>query len=136
MVQIISNKYKINKSLLKDLLQKVQKELGLKGKVVIKLGEKDESQTLNKDYRKKDYPTDVLTFPMMEKLPGGFYAGDIHICYPIALSQAEEASHTIDQELFILMTHGLIHLAGYDHEEDSGEMLSLQEKLIKQYLPD
>jgi len=108
----------------------VLKQLKLTGIVTVKIGGEEESRELNNTYRKKDYPTDVLSFPLNEKLPGGFYIGDIFICYAIAERQAEENEVSIEEELLTLMIHGILHLAGYDHEEDDGEMLELQDKLL------
>lgn len=131
MIEIVDDEYKVDKAFYLDKLQEVVKELKISGEIVIKLGGKEESQALNAQYRKKDYPTDVLSFPMEEELPDGFYLGDIFICYPIAREQAQEGGITIEQELLTLMLHGIIHLAGFDHETDSGEMLKLQEQLLE-----
>ena len=71
-----------------------------------------ELQELNRKFRGKDYPTDVLSFP----------PEDIAISYDRAAAQAAELGHTVEVELRILMLHGLLHLAGMDHETDAGEM--------------
>ena len=128
--------FKVKAKFYRDRLKAVAKELNLnpKGTIVIKLGNREESQRLNRQYLKKDYPTDVLSFPFNEALPDGFYVGDIFICYPIAQQQALENNITTEAELFRLMVHGLLHLYGYDHETDSGQMLSLQEQLVETYL--
>lgn len=135
MVEIITNTFKIQRKFFQPLLRKIQSELKLKGKMVIKLGDETESHQLNLEFLKRDYPTDVISFPMQEKLPGGFYIGDIHICYPVAQKQAQENQIPVEKELFILMVHGILHLANYDHETDSGEMLALQDRLVSQYFP-
>jgi probable rRNA maturation factor len=70
---------------------------------------------LNRDFRKKDTATDVLSFPAQ----GG---GDIAISFDQAQAQATELGHSIEDELRILMLHGLLHLRGLDHEVDQGEM--------------
>jgi probable rRNA maturation factor len=72
----------------------------------------------------------VLSFPVGEKLPGGFYAGDILICWTLAEKQARENNHSMQKELLLLMIHGLLHLHGHDHEKDKGEMLALQQQLF------
>ena len=74
-------------------------------------------RSLNLRFRNKDAATDVLTFP-----PANGGAGEIAISYDRAAEQAAGLGHTIDQELRILMLHGLLHLAGMDHETDGGEM--------------
>jgi len=71
---------------------------------------------LNREFRAQDYPTDVLSFPNEE---GG---GEIAISLDAAQRQAAGLGHDLEQELRILMVHGLLHLAGMDHETDSGEM--------------
>jgi probable rRNA maturation factor len=76
-----------------------------------------ELQRLNHQFRKKDYAADVLSFP--SDRPG---LGDIAISLQRARAQAREWGHTTEDELQILMLHGVLHLIGMDHETDSGEM--------------
>ena len=78
-----------------------------------------EMRRLNRDFLKKDYPTDVLSFPSRQTL--GFL-GDIAISFPHALRQAAEYGHNAGQEIEILMLHGVLHLLGMDHEKDRGRM--------------
>jgi probable rRNA maturation factor len=82
---------------------------------------------LNRDFRGKDKPTDVLSFPSAAK----GLAGDIAISAQIASKQAKSLGHTLSTELKVLILHGMIHLAGHDHESDSGEMAALEAKLQK-----
>ncbi len=79
----------------------------------------DELQRLNRDFRKRDYPTDVLSFPSGE--PAG-PLGDIAISADRAAGQARELGHSLDEEIRILMLHGVLHLLGMDHENDTGRM--------------
>jgi probable rRNA maturation factor len=132
MLTIVDEHYEIDQSNFIEKLQPIIAELKLEGTITIKLGDNEESQHLNATYRQKDYPTDVLSFPLNEDLPDGFYLGDIFICYPVAEKQAAESNISIQEELFTLMVHGILHLAGYDHETDEGEMLRLQEKWTAQ----
>ncbi|MCK5057881.1 MAG: rRNA maturation RNase YbeY [Candidatus Aminicenantes bacterium] len=125
---------KIDNAFYLSKLEKITKELGVNGDFVIKLGGKEEARELNNKYLKRDYPTDVLSFPFNEELPGGFYLGDIFICLPIAEEQAEENKITVQEEMLRLMIHGILHLTGRDHETDKGEMNRLQERLVKLYL--
>jgi len=77
-----------------------------------------EVQELNRRHRRKDKPTDVLSFPSdRPELPG-----NIAISAEIAAANAVERGHSVETELKILILHGLLHLAGYDHENDRGEM--------------
>src|SRR5580658_3977106 len=87
---------------------------------------------LNREFRGQDYPTDVLSFPSQKhSLPdgrGSVACGEIAISYDAARRQSAEFGHSIDQEIQILMLHGLLHLLGMDHETDRGRMLSVERK--------
>ena len=88
---------------------------------------------LNKEYRQKDKPTDVLSFPMDDEV----LLGDIVISMDTAKKQAEEREINIDREAAFLFIHGLLHLLGYDHEtsaEDEKEMFALQEEILKKLI--
>lgn len=78
-------------------------------------------QELNKEYRQKDTPTDVLSFPL-ESVSPHEPAGSIVISLEYAKKIADELGHTLDEEVSLLLIHGLLHLQGYDHEIDNGEM--------------
>jgi probable rRNA maturation factor len=77
----------------------------------------------NRQFRGKDYPTDVLSFPCAEGL-----LGDIAISLGRARAQAREHGHTPEQEVRILMLHGLLHLLGMDHESDGGRMARAEKR--------
>jgi probable rRNA maturation factor len=136
MIELIHDDFKIDRQFYQDKLEAIVKELNInpEGTIVIKLGDREESKNLNLQYLEKDYPTDVLSFPFNEELPDGFYIGDIFICYPIAGIQAKENNVSLQEELFRLMVHGILHLQGYDHEKDTGQMETLQEQLIDKYI--
>ena len=99
---------------------------------------------LNRNYRGADRATDVLSFPTTETGSPGAEAfdfdnasehlGDIVISTDTALRQSEEAGHSFQQEIDELVIHGVLHLCGYDHEADSGEMnrleLTVRERLL------
>ncbi|MDP6142184.1 MAG: rRNA maturation RNase YbeY [Dehalococcoidales bacterium] len=86
------------------------------------------SRQLNKTYLGKDRPTDVLSFPMLDKgstanqlsfaIPpdGIVHLGEVIISYPQAVKQAEEHCHSVKKEIAILIIHGVLHLLGYDHD--------------------
>ena len=80
---------------------------------------------LNRRYRKKDRPTDVLSFPSGER----GYLGDVVIAAGVARRQAKAAGHSLQTELRVLALHGLLHLLGYDHERDEGRMSRLERRL-------
>jgi probable rRNA maturation factor len=96
----------------------------------------DEIRRLNREYRGKDAPTDVLSFPLDEQTPEGVrYLGDIAVALPMAGRQAAGLGHSLRREVLILVAHGIIHLAGYDHESDSGEMERLERRAGEAILP-
>ncbi len=87
---------------------------------------------LNKQYRNKDSITDVLSFEDGEILPDGkVFLGSIIIAYERAKQQAKEIGNSFEEELRFLFMHGILHILGYDHETDNGEMFALQKKLKK-----
>jgi len=115
------------------LLGKIAGRIGLKGNATIRLAGAAEVRGLNRKYRSVDHATDVLSFPLGEKLPGGLYAGDVLICVPVAKKQALQNAQSPEKELLLLMIHGLLHLHGHDHERDKGEMLALQARLFAEF---
>ncbi len=82
-------------------------------------------RALNRHYRKKDRSTDVLAFP---GAAGGFL-GDIVISVPYAARQAKRLGEPLSREIDRLLLHGFLHLLGYDHETDEGEMDTLEAEL-------
>ena len=87
--------------------------------------------SLNQEFRNKDSPTDVLSFPHESDdfEPNTNYLGDIVISAEQAQKQATENNHSIELEIKQLILHGILHLCGYDHETDKGEMNELELKL-------
>jgi probable rRNA maturation factor len=101
-------------------------------------------RVINRDYRGKDQPTDVISFALEEKGEGEIeiigadvppLLGDIIISIPKAKEQAEEYGHSFMRELGFLAVHGFLHLLGYDHqtEEDEKTMFSKQEEILKHF---
>jgi len=80
---------------------------------------------LNRQYRRKDGATDVLSFPSDER----GCLGDVVIAAGMARRQAREAGHSLQTEFRVLALHGLLHLLGYDHERDDGRMARLERRL-------
>jgi len=98
---------------------------------------------LNRTYRGKDHATDVLSFPASDAQDEPFinqsaasadYLGDIVIAIDTARRQADEAGHTLTREVSELVIHGTLHLCGYDHETDNGEMNRLELRLRRKLL--
>ena len=82
-------------------------------------------QQLNRRYRRKDVPTDVLSFPVGER----GHLGDVVIAAGVARRQAKQAGHSLQHELRVLALHGLLHLLGYDHQRDAGRMARVEARL-------
>jgi probable rRNA maturation factor len=94
----------------------------VKGEVAVLVTSRRRIQALNRRFRRKDKPTDVLSFP-------GPNGGDIAICADIARANAQRLGHSVNDELKILLLHGMLHLAGYDHESDQGQMEAAEARL-------
>ena len=92
-----------------------------------------ELRRLNRSFRSRDRPTDVLSFPG-EACREGQHLGDIAISVPTARAQAEAAGHSTERELRILLLHGVLHCLGYDHETDDGAMEAVEARLRRRWL--
>ncbi|MBN2431174.1 MAG: rRNA maturation RNase YbeY [Acidobacteria bacterium] len=88
-------------------------------------------RNLNRRYRDRDESTDVLSFPDGESSEAGLiYLGDIIIAPTVAARNAELYGNSLVDEFAMLLVHGLLHLFGYDHESDQGEMMRRQGELL------
>ena len=135
---------------------RAQRAAGVAGEVNILLTTDAEMQRLNQQFRGKDKPTDVLSFPhaaAFDRAPaagarrgprqaGGWLAGagqrvpvsnhaggDIAVSLQTAQAQAAEQGHSLLTEIKVLILHGMLHLAGHDHERDGGQMRRLEQRL-------
>jgi len=87
---------------------------------------------MNRRYRGKDYPTDVLSFRYGNGMvEGDWFLGDIVIAPSVALRRARRWQAAPEKEMHRLLVHGILHLLGYDHEMDRGEMNNLQQRLLR-----
>lgn len=100
----------------------------LKGTVNVLVTGSSELRSLNRRFRAKDQPTDVLSFPPGPCFVNGL-AGDIAISADIARKNARRLGHSAAQEIKILTLHGVLHLVGYDHERDAGTMAGKEAEL-------
>ncbi len=91
----------------------------------------EEIKKINTTYRSKNAPTDVLSFPLKD-MPG-IPLGSIVISVDTAKRVANEMNHSLDDEIKLLFIHGMLHLLGYDHETDNGEMREKEKKLIEKF---
>ena len=107
---------------------KAKRAIGARGELSIRITSSAEMRELNHRFRRKNKPTDVLSFA--SDTPG--LVGDIAISAEIAQVNASQLGHSIDTELKILILHGILHLVGYDHETDAGEMLAKEARLRRQ----
>lgn len=114
-------------SLMEKIVQELLREEGLdvSWEVSIVIVDDEEIQKLNRDYRGKDTPTDVLSFPLQEGdfvvSEGDNLLGDIVISLETALRQAEDYGHSLEREVGFLTAHGMLHLLGYSHETIEAE---------------
>jgi probable rRNA maturation factor len=114
---------------------RARRATGLKGIVNVLLTSSAEMKSLNRRFRGKDRPTDVLSFPAEPDARKQF-AGEIAISAEIATKNARALGHSPAEEVKILTLHGLLHLRGYDHECDNGQMARREEHLrAKLHLP-
>jgi probable rRNA maturation factor len=117
---------------LEDFFDRVRRELRFPhDAVTVQLISDAAMARLNQTFRNKRGPTDVLSFPTngAKPKPSAPYAGDIAISTETARRNARRFSRTFPVELRILILHGMLHLAGFDHETDHGEMKRLERRL-------
>jgi probable rRNA maturation factor len=113
---------------LSRFLVDAQAAVRLKGEVSVLLTTDAAIRRLNRQFRGKNKATDVLSFPA-EGIGAEGYAGDLAVSVPTALRQAIEQGHSLSTEIKVLILHGLLHLAGYDHEADQGKMARRERQL-------
>ena len=114
---------------LASFLSKAQEAVRLKGQVTVLLTTNAVIAKLNARFRGKNKATDVLSFPAEGPGAEGI-AGDVAISVTTAMGQAAEQGHSLSTEIKVLILHGLLHLAGYDHEADDGKM-ARRERLLR-----
>jgi probable rRNA maturation factor len=112
---------------------------GQPGELAVVITDDAGIQALNRDFLGEDFPTDVLSFsaqsdggPFVAAPEAGGYLGDVIVSYPRAVEQAREHDHAVEQELSLLIVHGILHLLGYDHadEEEKAVMWARQESIL------
>jgi probable rRNA maturation factor len=138
----------LSASRLRAVAEAALRREGASGQVTLVLTDDPGIQALNRDFSGIDAPTDVLAFsaregddPFVVAPEAGDYLGDVIISYPRAVAQAAELGPPLDklggdpveQELYLLVVHGLLHLLGYDHatEEDRAVMWARQEAILQ-----
>jgi probable rRNA maturation factor len=113
---------------LTSFLNRARLAVGLTGQIEVLLADDTTLRRLNKSFRGKNKPTDVLSFPAPDEI-ADTHAGDLAISLETAARQAATYGHSLRDEVRILVLHGLLHLSGLDHETDNGEMAAREATL-------
>jgi probable rRNA maturation factor len=120
---------RVDATRVRRVLRGAAQALRVSGEVALVLAGDRTLHRLNRDYRGKDKPTDVLSFPG-EKAG----LGDIVISVETAARNARRLGRTLPQEIDVLALHGFLHVLGYDHERDDGTMDRLEQRLRRELL--
>lgn len=125
---------RLSKPALERFLRRARRALRLKGTVNVLVTGSAELRAMNRQFLGKNKPTDVLSFPAAQAglRPARPFAGDVAISAEIARANASQLGHSLAEEIKILALHGVLHLAGFDHERDNGEMARKEIHLRRQ----
>jgi probable rRNA maturation factor len=111
---------------LREIARAVLRHEGRQGELTLVVTDDEGIRALSRDFLGLDVPTDVLSFgaqeesgPFVSAPEAGSYLGDVIVSYPRAVEQAQEQGHSTEQELSLLIVHGVLHLLGYDHADDA-----------------
>lgn len=121
----------LNQASLERFVLRAKRAAGLRGAVSVLVTSSQQLRQLNWRFRGLDMPTDVLSFPA-PAVSAAKFAGDVAISAEIAAQNARRLGHSPAEETKILALHGVLHLAGYDHETDKGEMARREGRLRQQ----
>jgi len=123
----------LNQDALERFVLRARKAVGLRGQVNVLVTSSASVRSLNLRFRRQNKATDVLSFPsttsISESRKAAKVAGEVAISAEIALQNSFRLRHPAAQEIKILALHGILHLAGFDHERDNGEMAQKEAKL-------
>lgn len=125
----------LSKPALERFLLRARRAVKLKGTVSLLVTSSAELRSMNRQFRDKNKPTDVLSFPPpaeAQPRPARPFAGDVAISADIARENADRLGHSLADEIKILALHGVLHLAGFDHERDNGQMARKEIRLRRQ----
>jgi probable rRNA maturation factor len=119
---------------LERFVLRARRVIRLRGMVNVLVTNSSELRALNRRFRSADKATDVLSFPspLVERSKATRLAGDVAISVDIARENAARLGHSVADEVKILTLHGILHLAGFDHERDHGEMAREESRLRRQ----
>jgi len=139
-------KVEVSESLLKKVREVIEASLEYEGidtecEVSLVFVDNNQIQDMNRDYRSKDQPTDVLSFPQyddltnMDDYPEELALGDIVISLERAQEQAQEFGHSLEREVCFLTAHSMFHLFGYDHDTDENrQIMRVREEAVLEKL--
>jgi probable rRNA maturation factor len=121
----------LSRQALERFVLRARRAVGFPGTVNILIANNSELRALNRRFREEDKTTDVLSFPASRMGPhqNSRVAGEIAISAAVARENASCLGHSVEEEVKILVLHGLLHLAGYDHNHDDGEMARKESRL-------
>lgn len=123
----------LSPSTLEHFILRARRAIGMPRAVNVLVTSSRELRSLNRQFRGKDKPTDVLSFPsLVAGNSAKEVAGDVAISADIARESAKRLGHPVAEEIKILVLHGILHLAGFDHEKDNGEMARRERRLRRQ----
>ena len=116
-----------------QVCRRVRAACAAPAEVTVRFVDAAEGRELNRDYRVKDYATNVLSFPYDS---GERICGDLVLCLPVVMREAQEQGKPLDAHFAHLIVHGMLHLQGYDHEtgRDDAERMEAKEREILQAL--
>jgi len=137
MIEILNRqkKFRIDLGRFERLLKKLVRHYGLnRPELALVFVDDPEIRELNRKFRKKDKPTDILSFPAQPEKGAWQHLGDLVISLPTAEKMAKKLGVSRRREIETLIIHGFLHLCGHDHEKDNGKMLELQQQLERELL--
>lgn len=119
-----TRKFKVNKRKLFDIVNRIAEIAGVdNGSLSLSFVGEKRIRQINKDFRKKDSPTNVISFPFMDIVNGERLLGDIVICPLIAKKQALKQGNDFNDYMAFLIIHGFLHLLGYDHIKEKDRII-------------
>lgn len=114
-----------------EILESIKNEIDSKNIVELVFVNDSEIKNLNSTFLNKNYPTDVLSFPLESEICD--VLGSVVISIDRAFFAARENNHPVEHEIIILFVHGILHLKGFNHESDNGEHRKKESEILKKY---
>jgi probable rRNA maturation factor len=124
----------VSETTIARFVERARRLIGMRESVNVLVTSSAHIKSLNRKFRRLDEPTDVLSFPTLQVGVLGVKptAGDVVISAEIARENANRLGHSLEHEVKILVLHGILHLAGFDHEHDAGQMARKESRLRRQ----